>query len=168
MDFQYDCPNRINFFTDTLYQGKPCVFTVPRNHESLFLVTEGFLEYENNGQIQHIGTNCVGYIARGSLDISRSHNGEKVSYIAVNFQYAASSDKETGATLPFSFLCSRNRSGIYRNLFQTAYENQLLKRPGYRTVNRGLLLQIIGLLYQEQFCPLKDPIVQKIEPGITY
>lgn len=69
------------FFYDRIQQGNPYIPEKPRNHESLFFITKGSLLYEKTGTREIITEGQVGYIARGSLDISAAYKCPYVAYI---------------------------------------------------------------------------------------
>ena len=45
--FNYQLSDETIVFTDTLKKGSPYIAKTPRNHESIFFVTNGTLLYEN-------------------------------------------------------------------------------------------------------------------------
>ena len=145
--FFYQLNKRTVVFTDTLTKNAPYIARKPRDHESLFLVTNGTLIYEKEGKKEIVRTGAVGYVARGSLDKSAAYECDSVSYISFNFSH----DTEVlTPSLPFPTECSLDTSRQYERLFTEAYACFLRKAPGYLAVCNGLLLQIIGLLYSEQ------------------
>lgn len=146
-NFVYRPQGETVVFRDSLEAGSPCVFTEPRNHESLFLVTEGTLLYERDGETTLIRTGEVGYIARGSRDVSRAFQCPRVSYIAVNFGERSA---ETAGALPFPVRCSDGTRYPYENWFREALHRFTVKAPGYAMLCDGGLLTVIGHLYREQ------------------
>lgn len=142
----YQLSDNTIFFTDTLHKNSPYIATEPRNHESIFLVTNGTMVYEKQGRKTIIKTGQIGYVERGSMDISAAYLCESVSYVASNFSF---DNENLFPTLPFNSLCSRGYAYNYEPLFQDALRYYLLKSPGYRSLCNGLLMQIIGLLYNE-------------------
>ena len=166
--FNYQLPNNTVIFTDTLKENSPYISKYPRNHESLFIVTKGTLLYENNEKKNIICEGQVGYIARGSVDKSSAHMCGEVSYIAVNFYF----DKENlipTKTLPFKTLCSEGFAYNYKKLFNNALTAFLSKSPGYMTICNGILMQIIGYLYNEfKFKDVNLKKMQRIERALEY
>ena len=132
---QLDSDTKI--FTDTLTKDIPYIAKTARDHESLFFVTKGNLLYQK-GQI--------GYIAGGSVDKSSAFECESVSYIVFNFCFG---DKNTVPLLPFATLASADVLYKYENLFREALNVFMRKSPGYMTVCNGIILQIVGYLYEE-------------------
>lgn len=147
-DFSYQLSTSPIIFMDTLKAENPCVFTIPRNHESLFLVTDGNLLYEKEGVREVVKKGQVGYIARGSMDCSMPYGCRSVSYIAVNFNHDTSTPFPL-PTLPFPTLCSQGANPLYYHLFHSAFEQYSMKLSGYQTICNGILLQIIGCLYHD-------------------
>ncbi len=164
--FNYQLADDTVFFTDTLYENSPYIPKVPRNHESLFIVTNGTLLYENNGVSQTVCKGQVGYIARGALDKSSAFCCREVSYIAVNF--CTKTEKLT-ASLPFDTLCSRGDDYNYEKLFRQALNDFLSKTPGFMTICNGILAQIIGLLYNEyRLCGADYQKMQRLKKPLEY
>ncbi len=135
------------FFKDTLTAISPYISSVPRNHESLCFVTKGDLLYEKNGNNYIIHTGQVGYIAKGSIDKSSPYNCEQVSYIAVNFGFERE-NPNLSQTLISNTVCGKDKKK-YEQLFFKAYNAFLDKMPGYLYICNGILLQIIGMIYEE-------------------
>lgn len=164
--FHYQTQDNLIFFTDTLNPNHPYISETPRDHESLFFVTNGTLLYEEGTHSQIIDQGQVGYIRRGSIDKSSAYHCDQVSYIAVNFCI----DKENPVpTLPFRTLCSDGTAYPYENLFSQALHYFLLKSPGYLPICSGLLLQIIGFLYNEHtISPDTLQKMQKIRNSMDY
>lgn len=143
----YQLSNDTVVFTDTLKKGSPYIARKPRNHESLFFVTKGTLLYEKDKR-SIVRQGQVGYIARGSVDASSAYLCDEVSYIAVNFGF----DRQNvypQKTLPFDLLCSEGITYNYEKLFRQALNCFLSKTPGYLAICNGIMLQIIGQLYNE-------------------
>lgn len=164
--FHCQLPDNTIFFTDTLSKDHPYISAIPRDHESLFFVTNGTLLYEEGTHRQIIDQGQVGYIRRGSIDKSSAYRCEQVSYIAVNFFI---DKKNLTPTLPFRTLCSSGSAYPYENLFSQALHYFLLKSPGYLAICNGLLLQIIGFLYNEHTIPSADfQKMQKIRNSMEY
>lgn len=164
--FHYQLPGDTVFFTDSIRQGTPFVFGKPRDHESIFIVTNGALGYEKNGHYFVVAQGQVGYISRGSVDISSAHECAQVSYIATNFFF----DKQNlTPTLPFSTLCSAQSAYRYERLFEQGLNHFLSQDPGYLTICNGLLMQIIGLLYNEYRVPHADfKKMQRLREPVNY
>lgn len=154
-------------FTDTLGQNSPYYARKPRDHESLFFVTDGDLLYRKNGEEAVVKKGQIGYVARGSVDFSGPFACKSVSYIAMNFRY----DRETAkpaATLPFRTVCSDGIARRYEGLFREALGAYRTAAPGYEAICSGILLQIIGFLYQEQRMTAGDrKKVQRLAPAIA-
>ena len=157
------------FFEDTLKKGHPYVSAAPRNHESLFFVKKGNLLYEKNGKKAVVREGQVGYIQRGSCDISGAYRCDEVSYYAVNFCFDRTPTPKSGA-LPFPTLCS---SGIqyypYKALFHKGTMESNLKGSGSDYLVNGILMEIIGYLYKEFYMD-KDNIHQyrRIDQTVEY
>ena len=166
--FNYQIPDNTVIFTDTLKKGSPYIAQSPRDHESIFFVTKGTLLYENGKIKEIIKTGQVGYIARGSVDKSSAYLCDEVSYIAVNISF----DKGncfSEKTLSFKNLCSQGFIYNYRQLFKEALNHYTLRAPGYMTICNGIIMQIIGFLYNEHnINVLKYTKTQRIEAGIQY
>ena len=145
-DFDYDFQGKQTVFEHTLSKGVPYIASTPRNHESIFLVTKGNLLYDNGGEKAVIKSGEVGYIARGSIDISSAYLCDGVTYIATNFAF---DDDSLQGSLPFKTLCSVGFSYKYEEMFEELLKCYTLKIPGYRTACKGILLQIIGSLFTE-------------------
>lgn len=144
--FNYQLQTDTVVFTDSILKNAPYVSLIPRNHESLFFVTKGNLLYEKGEHKAIIKEGQVGYIARGAVDKSSAYNCESVSYIAINFSF---SDTPLPSTLPFNTLCSKNVSANFETLFFEANNYFSLKSSGYMAICNGIILKIIGLLYDE-------------------
>lgn len=166
--FNYQLFDNSIIFTDKLKKDSPYITKTPRNHESIFFVTNGTLLYENGNTREVIDKGQVGYIARGSSDKSSAYLCDDVSYIAVNF----SIDNENylpAKTLPFKTLCSKGLVYNYEKLFKDVLNHYTLKTPGYITICNGLVMQIIGYLYNEHNTDVvKSAKIQRIEAGIQY
>ena len=146
--FNYQLPDNTVVFIDTLTKDTPYIPKRPRNHESLFFVTKGSLLYEKDGKKDVVREGQVGYVARGSIDQSSAYLCDAVSYIAVNFCF----DRENAVpqkTLPFETLCSQGVAYPYEKQFKQALNCFLSKMPGYMTICNGIIIQIIGQLYNE-------------------
>ena len=146
--FNYQLSDDTIVFADTINKNSSYVAQKPRDHESIFFVTKGTLLYENGDISEVIETGRVGYIARGSQDKSSAFLCDEVSYIAVNFSF----DKESEfpkKTLPFKTLCSQGAVYNYEQLFKDALNHYLLKAPGCISICNGIVIQIIGYLYNE-------------------
>ena len=140
---------KVTFFSATLRKGKPYLARLPRNHESLFFVTSGNLIYESEGKRQVIRKGEVGYIPKGSVDSSGAYLCDEVSYIATNFNFSQSDD-DFSPSLPFDTLCACTDTGKYEKLFEKAHFSFISTQKGSLLVCKGILLQIIGLLFGEQ------------------
>lgn len=155
-------------FTDTLPKDGPYISTKPRNHESLFFVTKGTLLYEKNGEAATVCQGQVGYIARGSIDRSSAYCCDEVAYIAVNFCFDRQSASPT-RTLPFETLCSAGDAYNYEKQFKRALNSFLSKEPGYLPICNGIILQIIGQLYNEHQTKENDfAKMKRIEKAVEY
>ncbi len=110
----------------------------------------------------------VGYIAKGSVDKASAYLCDMVSYIVINFSF----DKKNTLpkrTLPFRSLCSQGVVYNYEQLFKEALNHYVLKTPGYVTICNGLIMQIIGFLYNEHNIDVvKYKKMQRIEAAIQY
>jgi AraC-like DNA-binding protein len=146
MDFNYELDGEIDVFCHTLTGNNPYFSKGKRNHESIFIVTDGNLIYEKGSEKTIIKKGEVGYIARGSVDKSGTYLGKSVSYIAVNFGF---SSKDLFPSLPFKTLCSSGFSYDYESPFKELFRLFTLKIPGYKLICKGILMQIIGLLFTE-------------------
>ncbi len=166
--FNYQLSDDTVIFTDTLRKDSPYISKNPRNHESLFFVTKGNLLYEKTGKAEIIREGQVGYIARGSVDKSSAQSCDEVSYIAVNFCF----DRQNAIlqkTLPFETLCSDGIVYNYEKQFKQALNGFLLKTPGYMAMCNGIMLQIIGQLYNEHNIMETDfSKMKRIEKAIEY
>ena len=141
--FNYYLSNNTIVFTDTLTKTRPYIAKKPRNHESLFFVTNGALLYQKGNEKTVIKKGHVGYIGRGSVDISSAYLCDSVSYIAVNFSF----DHETDLaqeTLPFHTLCANDDSHQYEKLFKEALHSFLSRTPGYMALCNSRILNVIG------------------------
>ena len=167
-NFNYQIPDDTVVFTDTLKKDSPYISKEPRNHESLFFVTKGNLLYENDGKTDVVREGQVGYIAKGSVDKCSAYLCSEVSYIAVDFCF----DKQNPAlkkTLPFKTLCSRGVAYNYEKLFNQALNYFLSKSPGAIAICNGIVIQIIGQLYNEHKIEDTDFIkMKKIEEAMEY
>lgn len=167
-DFNYQLFSDTVVFTDTLKKDSPCIFEKPRNHESLFFVTKGTLGYQKNGETNILGEGQVGYVARGSIDKSFAYLCNEVSYIAVNFRF----DRQNATpqkTLPFKTLCSQGVAYNYERLFKQALNHFLSKTPGYMAICNGIIIQIIGQLYDEHKIEYTAFLkIKRIEKAIEY
>lgn len=156
------------FFYDKIHEGQPYVSVLPRNHESLFLVTEGTLLYEKDNIKEKIFKGQLGYIARGSIDKSSAYECPFVSYIAVNFNFDYENDFPT-QTLPFDTVCSTGIMYKYEKMFNTALNEYISDFPGRCSICSGILLQIIGLLINEHKTDAQTvKKLKKIEKAVTY
>ena len=166
--FNYQLSDDTVIFTDTLKQGSPYISQLPRNHESIFLVTKGNLLYEKEHIKEVIKEGQIGYIERGSIDQSSAYLCDEASYIAVNFSF----DREntlSQKTLPFKTLCSQGLVYNYEKLFKDALNNYLSKAPGHISICNGLIIQILGFLYNEHNLDIaKYKKIQRIDAAIQY
>lgn len=161
--FNYHISNNTIIFTDTIKKDSPYIAETPRNHESLFFVTNGTLIYDNGKSQATITKGQVGYIARGSVDMSSAYHCDSVSYIAVNFNFAEDETK-LFATLPFDTVCSAGIFYNYEKLFKSALRCFREANPGAITATNGIILQIIGYLYNEYIMKGRDiKKIKKIE-----
>ncbi|MBQ4518347.1 MAG: helix-turn-helix transcriptional regulator [Clostridia bacterium] len=166
--FNYQLADNTVVFTDSLKKDSSYVAKKPRDHESIFFVTKGALLYEKGDIREVIETGQVGYIARGSSDKSSAYLCDEVSYIAVNFSFDKG-DHLSAKTLPFKILCSQGFIYKYEQLFKDALNHYILKTPGYIAICNGLIMQIIGYLYNEHNIDVvKYAKMQQIEAGIQY
>ena len=137
------------FFKDTLKEEQSYIAKRPRNHESLFVVTKGNLLYEKNGKRTVIPEGSIGYIEKGSCDVSGAYMCDEVSYIATNFFFGDVEDGTRGV-LPFRTLCAENSLRFpYKSLFEKAPIRHTSDDIGSNYVAIGILLEIIGYLYFE-------------------
>ena len=122
--------------------------------------------YEKGNHKEYIKEGQIGYIERGSIDKSSAYLCNEVSYIAVNFCF----DKEnTIPTLPFKTLCSHGNTYNYKRLFTQALSYFLSKTPGYMAICNGLILQIIGFLYDEYRIPdIDSQKLRRIEQPVDF
>lgn len=156
------------FFYDKIHEGQPYVSVLPRNHESLFVVTEGSLLYEKDNIKEIISKGQLGYIARGTIDKSSAYECTFVSYIAVNFNFDNENDFPT-QTLPFDTVCSTGIMYKYEKMFNTALNEYISDFPGRYSVCSGLLLQIIGSLINEHEIDAQTvKELKEIEKAVTY
>ncbi len=142
----FQLAEHFNVFTDTLFPGEPCIFLEPRNHESLFFVTDGALSYTCGGVRAVVPNGAVGYIARGSADRAEPLGETPVSYIAMNFNFEFDVPKEQFRPLGFPVCCRVNAAGELALQFQSCLAAFQSGVPGGEVVSRGILLQIIGSL----------------------
>ena len=137
------------FFKDSLKIGHSYVATRPRNHESLFVVTKGNLLYEKNGVKTVIPEGGIGYIEKGSCDVSGPYMCDEVSYIATNF-FFGEVEEGSGGIFPFKTLCAEGSFRYpYKKLFEKAPLRDSFGGDGLNYVAIGILLEIIGYLYNE-------------------
>ncbi len=152
--FCFNPESGIVVFTDTLYEKFPYASRDPRKHDSIFFVTNGSLCYEKGSCKTVVKKGCVGYIAKGGVDISSAYQCKEVSYIAFDFAY------EKGENLlpylPFPVLCASENSFPFERLFRDALHCYQEKKPGFLTVASGILTQIVGLIYQRQSTAEQD------------
>ena len=164
--FNYQLSDDTVIFTDTLKKDSPYISKKPRNHESLFFVTKGELLYEKPEKTEVVREGQVGYIARGSIDKSGTFSCDEVSYIAVNFCF----DRKNATpkkTLPFETVCSEGITYNYEKQFKQALNCFLSKAPGNIAICNGIMLQIIGQLYNEHKIEDADFLkMKKIEKAI--
>ena len=166
--FNYQLSDDTVIFTDTLKKDSPYISKKPRNHESLFFVTKGELLYEKAEKTEVVREGQVGYIARGSVDKSSTFSCDEVSYIAINFRF----DRQNAIpkkTLPFETLCSDGIVYNYEKQFNQALNCFLSKMPGYMAMCNGIILLIIGQLYNEHNIIETDlSKMKRIEKAIEY
>jgi len=143
----FNYPSKVIFFRDSLRLHSPFVFREPRNHESLFLVTNGTLLYEKEGVRELVQTGQVGYIARGSVDRSGAYACPEVSYIAMNFHFDRVNPVPT-PTLPFPTVCADDPQSRYEKLFSLALHTFVSQNVGYNLICDGIAVQIIGMLFE--------------------
>ena len=137
------------FFKDSLKKGQSYIANRPRNHESLFVVTKGNLLYEKNGEKTIIPEGGIGYIEKGSCDVSGAYMCDEVSYIATNF-FFGEAEEGAGGILPFKTLCSEGSLRYpYKSLFEKAPLRHSFGGGGSNYVAIGILLEIIGYVYNE-------------------
>lgn len=157
------------FFEDSLKKDHPYIARKPRNHESLFFVKKGKLLYEKDELKAVVSEGQVGYIAKGSCDISGAYMCDEVSYIAVSFCIGADAFP-TGGNLPFQVLCSDGRLYYpYKSLFKRGLEESSLKDDGSHYIANGVLMEIIGFLYKERDLLQTDiKKYKRIEDAVEY
>ena len=166
--FSYIPQNDAVVFTDTLRVNEPYVAEIPRNHESLFFVTDGNILYEREDAKEIVRKGQIGYIARGCSDKSSAYMCESVSYIAINFCFGTDGGLLC-KTLPFEVLCSHGIAYNYEQLFKDLLNSYLMKMPGYMNICNGILMQIIGLLYNEYTTDISRlRKIRRLEPAISY
>ena len=164
--FNYQMDNNTIVFTDTLKKGLPYISKLPRNHESIFFVTNGALLYEKEDTKEVIKKGQIGYIQKGSIDKSSTYLCDKVSYIAVNFSFDCDYDF---SILPFKCLCSQGNLYEYEKLFKLLLNYFDKKIPGYMAICNGIMLQIIGYLYNEYKIDVNIlQKMQRIENAVEY
>ena len=162
-NFLYSLDERIAVFKHTLDYGNPYIASTPRNHESLFFVLNGNLVYEKQGKRESVKKGEVGYVARGSVDKSGAADLSGVTYIGVNFGF----DEGVAPPLRLDTLCTKGLFSGYEELFKRLLKVYNAKMAGYLTVTKGILLQIIGMLYGEGSLTEKDiGKTKKIQNGI--
>lgn len=156
------------FFYDTIEKGKPYVAETPRNHESLFLVTEGALLYEKHNGSALIEKGSVGYIERGSVDKSSAAQCQTVSYIAVNFSFERGNTQPAGL-LPYKAVCSARTDYKYEKMFKKALNEYNSAAPGSQLICSGILREIIGELYNDYvFDNIDYSKLKKIKQAVDY
>jgi AraC-like DNA-binding protein len=166
--FSYYLSKNTLVFTDTLTKNAPYIARKPRNHESLFFVTNGALLYQKGNEKTVIKKGQVGYIGRGSVDISSAYLCDAVSYIAVNFSLDSETDLSQ-VPLPFHTLCANDDSHQYEKLFKAALHCFLSRTPGYMPLCNSYILNVIGLLYNEHTMDRAQfSKKQQIEPAVEY
>ncbi|MBR6764378.1 MAG: helix-turn-helix transcriptional regulator [Clostridia bacterium] len=164
----YEYPTDVIVFRDSLQDHAPCIFEVPRNHESLFFVTNGTLLYEKAGVRETVETGQVGYISRGSVDKSSAFSCPEVSYIAINFHFDRCSPSPS-PTLPFPTLCATDRQNRFEKLFNHALQNFLSKTTGNELICGGLVMQIIGSIFEERSRENRDFAKRRqLEKAVEY
>lgn len=165
--FDYKLSGESIIFKDTIYRERACIFQRPRNHESLFFVTDGAMLYEKEGEKCILKKGQVGYITRGSMDVCSTYLCESVSYIATNFAFE-NNENQLYPTLPFQTLCGQ-KSAHYEDLFTKAYNIYTSGFPAYRTLTKAILLEIIGNLYNDFCLPKRNSqSIETIEIAIEY
>lgn len=150
------------FFEDSLKTGKPYISSGPRNHESLFFVTKGSLLYECGGIKEVVPEGHTGYIKKSANDKSSAFNCDEVFYMAVNFSFG-----EEKCELPFA--TDASASLRLDGLFSEALAAFRSAGKGRKAVTGGLLLEIIGALYDEYEKNTQEKgAFAKIEHAINY
>lgn len=163
---KWNLNEEIIIFTDSLKKDRPYISEEPRNHESLFLITDGALLYEKNGTKQVVQKGHIGYIQRGSKDKSGPFNCDEVSYIAINFNF---SDEDLSPTLPFKTDCSSGVFYYYRKLFNRAFDTFYAKTPASKVICKGIIFEIIGYLYNEMvISDNKQKKLSKIQKSVDF
>ena len=157
--FDYELADKCIVFKNTIVKKMPYVAQKPRNHESLFFVTDGALIYKHKKEKTVVKKGQVGYIPRGNADSSSAYLCDSVSYIATNFSFDENAENPL-KTLPFHTLCSSN-SAYYEVLFAKAYNAYNSHFPAFHILTKAILLEIIGSLYNELM--LKDISKRNIE-----
>ncbi len=142
--FNYKLSDDTIVFVDTLKKNVPYIAKSPRDHESIFFVTNGTLLYEKKDTKEIIKKGQIGYIQKGSVDKSSAYLCDEVSYIAVNFSFDCDF-----SVLPFKCLCSQGTLYEYEKLFGLARNHFDKETPGYMAICNGIIIQIIGYLYNE-------------------
>lgn len=166
--FNYKLSNDTIVFIDTLKNTLPYIAKLPRDHESIFFVTNGTLLYEKEDTKEIIKKGQIGYIQKGSVDKSSAYLCDEVSYIAVNFSFNRESDFPQ-EVLPFKCLCSQGNLYEYEKLFELALNYFDAKMPGSMAICNGIILQIIGYLYNEHKLDIGSlQKMQRIENAVEY
>ena len=164
--FFYQLSSNAVVFSATLTQSTPYSALKPRNHESIFIVTDGTLLYERGDDKTLVHKGSVGYISRGSIDRSSAYGDGSVSYIAVNFQ---SDNEHLFPTLPFKTVAADKSTYEFGRLFKKALDFFTAKLPGYTVICNGIVTEIIGLLYNRHHSSNdSNPKTKSIESATDY
>ncbi|MBR7184939.1 MAG: helix-turn-helix transcriptional regulator [Clostridia bacterium] len=157
------------FFEDSLKKDYPYIAKKPRNHESLFFVKKGKLLYEKDDLKAVVSEGQVGYITKGSCDVSGAYMCDEVSYIAVNFCFGTEVFPPEG-NLPFQTLCSDGHLHYpYKSLFKRGLEESSQKDDGSDYIANGVLMEIIGYLHKDRDLSQMDiKKYKKIERAVEY
>lgn len=156
------------FFYDTLTFGNPYISEKPRNHESICFVTKGNLLYEKGKEKTVIKTGRTAYIAKGSVDKSSAFDCDEVSYIAVNFNFEKNPSLSR-KHLPFDTLCLNVDFYRSEELFKQALYYQNSCEEGSHLICKGILCQLIGLMYNNRaISGANESKYKKIKNSLDY
>ena len=165
--FDYELSGLCIVFKDTIFNEFPYISKNPRNHETLFMVTDGALLYETDEEKTIVKKGQVGYIPRGNKDSSSAYLCDSVSYIAINFSFS-NSEESLFKTLPFDTVCVKN-STYYESLLTKAYNTYHSKLPAYQSLTKAVVLEIIGNLYNElMLSSISNKNLKTVETATDY
>ena len=168
-EFDYRLYGKVVVLENSLSEGRTHISKAPRNHESLFFVTEGAMSCELNGESSIILPGQIGYIAKGSLDICKAHQCEMVRYITFNFNFGISPYDMQDQYLPARVLDTDSCSVDYGLLFHAALQAYIADTAAAKMICQGYLLQILGNLYNDWNTLQKNRrTIQKLRPAVLY